>query len=89
MATFLDQPSTRMLRRVLDDVLTDQKFTGQSAVSAIQVAEHVWRQAAKGELDFDRLKLSALAWVNSYAGNVDPTPNGSSVDPDFKSISRA
>ena len=65
MVTFLDQANTRMLRQVLDDVLTDPKFTTQTAVSALQIAEHIWRQAAMGECDFDRIKHSALGEINS------------------------
>jgi hypothetical protein len=65
MATVLDQANTRMLRQVLDDSFTDPKFTGQTAISALQIAEHIWRQAALGERDFGRIKYSALVVVNS------------------------
>lgn len=62
-----------MLRRVLDDVLTDPQFTTQTAVSAFQVAEHIWSQAAMGERDFDRIRYSALVIVNSWTNTPDPT----------------
>jgi hypothetical protein len=72
MATVLDDANTTMLRRVLDDVLTDPQFTTQTAVSAFQVAEHIWRQAAMGERDFDRIRYSALVMVNSSTNTLDP-----------------
>src|ERR1700680_1260703 len=73
MTTYLNEANTRMLRRVLDDVLTDPQFTTQTAVSAFEVAEHIWRQAAMGEREFDRIKHSALVVVNSWTKTFDPT----------------
>ena len=65
MATSLDDAITEMLRRVLDDVLTDSEFNTQASVSAFQVAEHIWRKAAIGVPDFDRKKYSTLSLLNS------------------------
>ncbi len=61
MTAHLDEMNAQMLRRVLDQVLTDPQFHTQTSVSAVQVAEHIWRQAAIGVRDFDRIKHSALS----------------------------
>ena len=52
-----DAETIAVLRRALDDVLTDPRFLG---TSALQIAEHLLAQAATGERDLDRLKASAL-----------------------------
>jgi hypothetical protein len=61
MTAFLNEATAKMLRRVLDQVLTDPQFNAQTSVSAAEVAEHIWRQAADGVRDFDRIKYSALS----------------------------
>jgi hypothetical protein len=65
MALTLSKANVELLRRILDDVLTDPEFNTQTSVSAFQLAEHLWRQAAIGVPDFDRIKYSALSLVNS------------------------
>ncbi|HET7493597.1 MAG TPA: hypothetical protein VFK01_17130 [Bradyrhizobium sp.] len=67
MTTCLDEASAQMLRRGLDCVLTDPRFNAQISVSAVQVAEHIWRQAAMGVRDFDQMKYSALSLLTSVA----------------------
>ena len=74
MARFLHEANTEMLRRVLDDVFTDPRFINQTSVSAFEVAEHIWKQAAIGERDSHQIKHSAFAKLN---------PNG--VTPSFPS----
>ena len=64
MIAHLDGANAEMLRRVLDQVLTDPRFNAQTSVSAVQVAEHIWRQAAIGVRDFDRIKCSALSLLS-------------------------
>ena len=55
-------PSTiEVLRRALDDVLTDRRFYHQRSASALDIAEHMLAQAASGERDLERLKSSAFA----------------------------
>jgi hypothetical protein len=54
-----------MLRRILDDVLTDPRFIAQSSVSALQIAEHVWRRAALGHRDFATIKQSTLTLLDT------------------------
>jgi len=65
MALTLSKANVELLRRILDDVLTDPEFNTQTSVSAFQLAEHLWRQASIGVPDFDRIKYSALSLVNS------------------------
>ena len=61
----LDEEAARMLRRIMDDVLTDSRFITQSTVSAIQIAEHIWRRAAAGERDFATIKQSILTLLDA------------------------
>jgi hypothetical protein len=72
MTTVLDEAMTVMLRRILDDVLSDSRFITQTSISAFQVAEYIWRQTLMGERDFDRIKQSALARVQYWARTSDP-----------------
>jgi hypothetical protein len=71
MAPTLSKANVELLRRILDDVLTGPEFNTQTSVSAFQLAEHLWRQASIGVLDFDRIKYSALSLVDS--NHVDPS----------------
>jgi hypothetical protein len=49
-----------LLRLVLDEVLSDRRFSFQNSVSAIELAEHIVSQAAGGERDVFRLKQAAF-----------------------------
>jgi hypothetical protein len=49
-----------LLRLVLDEVLSDRRFSFQKSVSAIELAEHIVSQASGGERDFFRLKQAAF-----------------------------
>jgi hypothetical protein len=55
-----DADTIVILRRALDDVFTDPRFLHRKSTSALQIAEHLFAQAATGERDLDRLKASAL-----------------------------
>jgi hypothetical protein len=55
-----DASTLKLLRRALDEVLTDQRFLKCPTASAIEVAEHILAEAATGERDIGRLKMSAL-----------------------------
>jgi hypothetical protein len=60
-ATSPDQAQlVSLLRRVLDDVLSDRRFAFQNAISAIELAEHIVSQAAGGERDVSCLKQAAF-----------------------------
>lgn len=55
-----DSLTIAILRRALDDVLTDPRFLNRRSTSALEIAEHLLAQAAIGERDLDRLKASAF-----------------------------
>jgi hypothetical protein len=55
-----DSVTIAILRRALDDVLTDPRFLNRRSTSALEIAEHLLAQAAIGERDLDRLKASAF-----------------------------
>jgi hypothetical protein len=55
-----DSATIAILRRALDEVFTDPRFSNRRSMSALEVAEHLLAQAASGERDFDRLKASAF-----------------------------
>ncbi|MEH2548866.1 hypothetical protein V1283_005511 [Bradyrhizobium sp. AZCC 2262] len=55
-----DPPTLAVLRRVLDEVLTDHLFLKSTSTSALEIAEFILGQAATGERDLERLKSSAL-----------------------------
>jgi hypothetical protein len=59
--------AAEMLRQVLDQVLVDPRFNAQTSVSAIEVAEHIWRQAAIGVQDFEQIRYSALLLLSPAA----------------------
>jgi hypothetical protein len=62
-----DAATIGVLRRALDDVVQHQRFVHRTSVSALEIAEHLLEQAAEGERDFDRLKMSALAKLAAAA----------------------
>jgi hypothetical protein len=49
-----------LLRLILDDVLSDPRFSFQNSISAIELAEHIVSQAAQGERDIARLRQAAF-----------------------------
>ena len=55
------EPATiATLRRALDEVIRDSRFRQRQQASALEVAEHLLAQAARGERDLERLKASAF-----------------------------
>lgn len=64
MAKSIEQDETSLLRRILDDVLTDPHFLNQTSVSAIQIAEYIWKQAALGDCDLDNLRQSTFTMLD-------------------------
>jgi hypothetical protein len=55
-----DDATVAVLRRALDDILTDRIFLESRSVSALEIAEHILAQAARGERDLQRIKASVL-----------------------------
>jgi hypothetical protein len=60
---FYDEATLAVLRRALDDVLTDPRFLESRSVSALEIAEHILALAARGERDLQRIKASALKYL--------------------------
>jgi hypothetical protein len=67
-----DPATIATLRRALDEVLRDRRFEQRKSVSALDLAEHLLAQAARGERDLERLKSSAFA---KLAATADRQPN--------------
>ena len=55
-----DPPTLAVLRRALDEVLSDHRFLKSTSTSALEIAEFILAQAATGERDRECLKSSAL-----------------------------
>ncbi|MCR6736733.1 MAG: hypothetical protein NVV83_22775 [Afipia sp.] len=55
-----DPPTLTVLRRALDEVLTDHRFLKSTSTTALEIAELILAQAATGERNLERLKSSAL-----------------------------
>ncbi len=51
-----DCNTVTMLRAVLDETLVSKAFTGQTQVSAIDVAQYILHHASKGERDAKKMK---------------------------------
>jgi hypothetical protein len=60
-----DAVTLAILRRALDEVFADPRFSSRRSASALEIAEHLLAQAAAGERDIDRLKASALTILMS------------------------
>jgi hypothetical protein len=61
--SFYDGATLTILRCALDDVLIDQRFLESRSVPALEIAEHILAQAARGERDLQRIKTSTLAYL--------------------------
>jgi hypothetical protein len=55
-----DASTIATLRRALDEVVADQRFSQWQRGSPLEVAEHLLERASAGERDLDRLKESAF-----------------------------
>ena len=63
------EPATiATLRRALDEVVRDRRFSRHKSASALEVAEHILALAAAGERDLEKLKFSAF---NKLTGNAE------------------
>jgi hypothetical protein len=50
-----DAPTIAVLRRALDEIVRDQRFLSRKSATALEMAEHLLKQAAAGERDLARL----------------------------------
>ena len=55
-----DVSTVAVMRRALNEVISDRRFLVRKSVTRLEVAEHILRQAASGERDLNRLKSSAF-----------------------------
>ena len=55
-----DTSTITTLRQALDEVLADPRFEQNKFATALEMAEYLLSQAAKGERDLDRLKQLAF-----------------------------
>ncbi|MDB5567763.1 MAG: hypothetical protein JWP84_4329 [Tardiphaga sp.] len=60
-----DTTTLALLRRALEDVLIDPRFLRSKSISALEVAEHILSQAARGERDIERMKASVLGMMGA------------------------
>jgi hypothetical protein len=60
-----DTTTLALLRRALEDILIDPRFLRSKSMSALEVAEHILSQAARGERDIERMKASALGMMDA------------------------
>jgi hypothetical protein len=56
-----------LLRRTLDDIMSDPEFPRNASISVIEIAQHIAAQAAAGERNVNCLKRSALDKVEQAA----------------------
>jgi hypothetical protein len=55
-----DASTVAVMRRALNEVVGDHRFSMRKSVTRLDVAEHILEQAASGVRDLDRLKNSAF-----------------------------
>jgi hypothetical protein len=58
-----DATTLAVLRSALDEVLSDRFFPQSRSISALEIAEHILAQAARGERDVECLKASAFQMI--------------------------
>jgi len=62
-----DAPTVAVMRQALNEVVRDRRFLVRSSVTPLEVAEHILQQAASGERDLHRLKISAFEKLSTAA----------------------
>jgi hypothetical protein len=62
-----DASTVAVMRRALNEVITDRRFLVRKSVTPLEVAEHILQRAASGERDLDRLKCSAFEKLSTAA----------------------
>ncbi len=61
-----DASTVAMMRQAMSEVVADRRFLVRS-VTPLEVAEHILEQAASGERDLDRLKISVFEKLSDAA----------------------
>ena len=62
-----DPSTVAVMRQALNEVITDRRFLARTSVTPLEVAEHILQQAAAGERDLNRLKISAFEKLGAAA----------------------
>ena len=62
-----DAPTVAVMRQALNDVVADRRFLIRKSVTPLEVAVHILQQAASGERDLNRLKISAFEKLRTAA----------------------
>jgi hypothetical protein len=62
-----DASTVAMMRQAMNEVVADRRFLIRQSVTPLEVAEHILEQAASGERDLDRLKISVFEKVSDAA----------------------
>jgi hypothetical protein len=62
-----DASTVAMIRQAMNEVAADRRFLVRQSVTPLEVAEHILEQAASGERDLDRLKISVFEKLSDAA----------------------
>ncbi|MGA2996354.1 hypothetical protein [Bradyrhizobium sp.] len=62
-----DASTVAMMRQAMNEVVADRRFLICQSVTPLEVAEHILEQAASGERDLDRLKISVFEKLSDAA----------------------
>jgi hypothetical protein len=62
-----DASTVAIMRQAMNEVVADRRFLVRQSVTPLEVAEHILKQAASGERDLDRLKLSVFEKLRDAA----------------------
>jgi len=60
-----DASTVAVMRQALNEVVMDRRFLARKSVTTLEVAEHILQQAAAGERDLNRLKISAFTKLSA------------------------
>jgi hypothetical protein len=62
-----DASTVAIMRQAMNEVVTDRRFLVRQSVTPLEAAEHILEQAASGERDLDRLKISVFEKLSDAA----------------------
>ena len=62
-----DASTVAVMRQALNEIVADRRFSIRRSVTPLEVAEHILQQAAAGERDLNRLKISAFEKLSTAA----------------------
>jgi hypothetical protein len=62
-----DASTVAVMRQALNEIVTDRRFLARKPVTPLEVAEHIFQQAASGVRDLNRPKSSAFEKLSAAA----------------------